>query len=94
MRIVTNTGADRVIDLMLPEMKPGHRLDAVTSALSLFAYAAAMSESNQLEKARLLLPRDDIDLERLGSEADRTARNQLQTRWLAKRFAEWLRAKA
>ena len=94
MRIVTNTGADRVIDLMLPEMKPGHRLDAVTSALSLFAYASVMSESNQLAQARLLLPRDDIDLERLGSEADRTARNQLQTRWLAKRFAEWLRAKA
>lgn len=93
MKIISNAGDERVIDLIRPGMKPGHGLDAVTSTLSLFAYADLMREAGNLEKARLLLPRAGVDLAPLGSESDRRARNMLQTKWLARHFAEWLRAK-
>lgn len=94
MRIIRNSGAERVIDLVRPQMQPGYRLDAVTPALSLFAFAELMKEAARLGRTRLLLPQEGLDLASLGSESDRASRNQLRTRWLAKRFAEWLAAKA
>ena len=94
MRIIRNSGAERVIDLIRPRMQPGCRLDAVSPALSLFAFAALMNEAARLDRARLLLPREGAELAELGSESDRASRNQLRTRWLAKRFAEWLATKA
>ena len=94
MKILSNTGTERVFDLVRPQMQAGHGLDAVTPALSLFAYAELMADVARLDKVRLLLPDEGKDLAILGSDADRAARNQLRTRWLAKRFAEWLRNKA
>ncbi len=93
MKIIRNAGAERVIDLVRPQMQAGYRLDAVTPALSLFAFAELMKEAVRLDSARLLLPQEGMDLASLGGENDRAARNQLRTRWLAKRFAEWLRTK-
>ena len=93
MKIVSNAGAERVIDLVRPCMLRGHHLDAVTPALSLFAFSELMAEATRLDTVRLLLPPDGVDLASLGTEADRASRNQLRTRWLAKRFVEWLTAK-
>jgi hypothetical protein len=93
MKIVRNAGAERVIDLVRPQMQIGYRLDAVTPALSLFAFSELMKEADRLETARLLLPQEGMELASLGGDNDRAARNQLRTRWLAKRFAEWLVAK-
>ncbi|MBX3690060.1 SNF2-related protein, partial [Dokdonella sp.] len=94
MRIIRNSGAERVIDLVRPQMQPGYRLDVVTPALSLFAFAELMKEAARLDRARLLLPQEGMGLSDLGSDSDRASRNQLRTRWLAKRFAGWLAAKA
>lgn len=94
MKIIRNSGTERVIDLVRPQMQPGHRLDVVTPSLSLFAFAELMDEASRIDEARLLLPPEEADLAILGTEADRPARNQLRTRWLAKRFAEWLKDKA
>ncbi len=94
MKIIRNSGAERVIDLVRPQIQPGYRLDAVTPALSLFAFAELMKEAARLDRARLLLPQEGLDLASLGLESDRASRNQLRTRWLAKRFAEWLATKA
>ena len=94
MRIITNSGAERVIDLVRPRMQPGYRLDVVTPALSLFAFSELMKEAVRLDKTRLLLPQEGLDLASFGSESDRASRNQLRTRWLARRFAEWLATKA
>ncbi len=90
MKIHRNTGTDRVIDIIRPWLKPGHQLDMVTPALSLFAFAEIREEVSKLTKARLLLPRDGAELGFLGTEADRSARNRLQTRWLARRLAAWI----
>ncbi len=90
MRVVRNTGTDRVIDLVRPWLRLGHQLNLVTPALSLFALASLVEEIAALARTRLLLPPDGTDLSFLGSEADRAARNRLQSRWLARRCADWL----
>ena len=94
MKLVRNTGTDRVIDLIRPWLKPGNQLDVATPSLSLFAFAEILDEASKLAKARLLLPPDGADLAFLGTEADRAARNRLQTRWLASRCAGWIEDKA
>ncbi|MCC6738937.1 MAG: helicase [Planctomycetia bacterium] len=94
MRLVRNSGNDRVIDLLRPIVSEGRNLDVATPCFSLFAFEAFMREAEDLEKCRLVLPPADSDLAALGSTADRTARNRLHTRWLAGRMQEWVRGKA
>lgn len=94
MKIVQNTGTERVIDLLGPHLKPGHQLDVASSVFSLFAFGALLEALSSLAKVRLLLPPEGADdLVLLGTGADRAARNQLQARWLAKRCAEWISGK-
>ena len=94
MRVIRNAGTDRVIDLLRPWLNPGHQLDLVTPTLSLFAVESLMDELSKLDHARLLLPPAGTDLAFLGTDADRAARNRLQSRWLAKSCAEWIEQKA
>src|SRR5215471_11011176 len=93
MKLLRNTGADRVIDVVRPWLGPGNQLDVVSPTLSLFAFAEVLGELPKLSKARLLLPSNGGDLALLGSTADRAARNRLQSRWLAKQCAKWLEDK-
>lgn len=93
MKLVRNTGSDRVIDLIRPSLGPGNQLDIVTPVLSLFSFSEVLREMDGLARCRLLLPPASADLEMLGTVADRAARNRLQTRWLAKRLARWLAEK-
>lgn len=94
MRLVSNTGTDRIIDLLRSGLTAGSELDAVTPTLSIFAFAEILRESIALARCRLLLPPASAELELLGSNADRAARNRLQTAWLARRLSEWLQDKA
>lgn len=94
MKLVRNTGTDRVIDLIRPGVGRGHRLDMLTPALSLFAFAEVNRGVRELDRCRLLLPPTSSDLCILGTNADRPARNRLQTRWLAKRLLQWIENKA
>ncbi|MEO7331359.1 MAG: SNF2-related protein, partial [Minicystis sp.] len=91
MKIVRNTGTDRVIDLIRPWLMPGRQLDLVAPSFSLFAFAEILAEASRLARVRLLLPSEAIDLVLLGTGADRAGRNRLQGRWLAKRCVEWLK---
>ncbi|MGJ7554656.1 helicase-related protein [Variovorax sp. RB3P1] len=93
MKLINNSGADRVIDLMLPHLLPGHQLGCVTPSFSLFAFAEVRDALAKLERVQLILPPADADLEFLGGEGDRAARNRLQSRWLANQCAKWLDAK-
>ena len=94
MKIIRNSGAERVVDLIRPKVVSGARLDLVSSSLSLFAFEELIQELGQVSQARLLFPKEDADLTPLGSENDRLARNQLRTRWLAGRLADWISTKA
>ncbi len=90
MKLVRNTGADRVIDLLRPGLTAGRQLDVVTPEFSLFAFSEMMHDLAALAGCRLLLPPGSADLAVLGSDADRAARNRLTTRWLARRLSQWI----
>lgn len=94
MKLIRNSGTDRVIDLLRPQLTAGRKCDVITSALSVFAFSELLRELSALERYRLILPAVGADLSVLGSDADRAARNRLQIRWLARRFIQWLESKA
>lgn len=81
MRLIKNTGNDRVIDQLKANLTRSGTIDAASSAFSLFAFAELRDVLLKLAKSRLVLPVTDEAL--LGGDADRRLRNQLQTRWLA-----------
>jgi SNF2 family DNA or RNA helicase len=93
MRLVHNTGNDRVIDLVRPLLSSGQEVGVVSAALSTFAFAELRSGLQAIERCQLVLPPEGSDLELLGSEGDRPARNRLQARWLAGQLAQWLATK-
>ena len=90
MKLIRNTGADRVIDLMRPHLKHGNQLGCVTPSFSLFAFAELRDALRTLERVQLVLPPDDEELGFLGDKGDRAARNRLQVRWLANQCAKWI----
>jgi hypothetical protein len=89
LRIVKNSGTDRVIDVLRTALAPGARLDIATPEFSLFAFGELRGLMERAAQCRLLLPAAG-DLRLLGGDADRAARNQLHTRWLARTCLEWL----
>lgn len=103
MKFVSNSGTDRVVDLVRPWLKPNHQLDVVSPSFSLFAFAEVLAEVPRLASARLVVPAQrpkdgsisvHEQLGLLGTKADRAARNKLQAPWLARKFSAWLDAKA
>ncbi len=90
MRIVPNTGTDRVIDIVRPWLRAGNWLDLASSTLSLFAFGEIAGSLTRIAGTRLVLPPRDADLGLLGTVADRAARNRLRSRWLAGRCADWI----
>ena len=90
MRILSNTGADRVIDYVRPALGSDVRLDLASPGLSVFAFAGLLEALQGVSGVRLILPPEESDLRLLGDEVDRPARNHLQGRWLALRLAEWI----
>ena len=90
MRIVSNTGTDRVVDHILPWLQPGSRIDMASEALSFHAFGELAAELSRMAHARLVLPPGDVELGFFGTEGDRSARNRLQGRWLATRCADWV----
>jgi hypothetical protein len=93
MKLINNSGSDRVIDLMRPHLTAGHQFGCVTPSFSLFAFAELREVLNKLERIQLVLPSNDHALDFLGGDGDRAARNRLQTRWLANQCARWLNTK-
>jgi hypothetical protein len=91
MKLVRNTGNDRVVDLVSTETATSHSLDVVTPHLSLFGFAALRQSVARIAFTRMILPPVGSDLMLLGDAADRAARNRLQTRWLARTCGAWLR---
>ena len=95
MRLLNNTGADRVVDELRRGLVAGGTLDIASPAWSLYAYADLRELLAKIAGCRLVLPADAIDsLGLVGGESDRVFRNRLQQRWLAKQCAEWIARKA
>ncbi len=92
MKLIKNTGNDRVIDHLRSALKPGGALDAASSGLSLFGFAELRDALLRLERCRLVLPAvvQTLPAALLGTDADRRLRNQLQSRWIAAQCLRWL----
>ena len=91
MRIIANTGTDRVVDLIQPWLRPDHQMDLASEAFSLHAFGELAEKLLRMAKVRLVLPPNEAELSLFGSDADRAARNRLQGRWLASRCADWVK---
>jgi len=94
MRIVSNTGTDRVVDIIGPLLRSGHQIDLASNLFSLYAFGELAEKLASVTRARLILPPDLTELSLTGTDADRAARNQLQSRWIARRCADWVEEKA
>jgi hypothetical protein len=94
MKLLSNSGSDRVLEWLHEVLAKGGLLDVATPELSLFAFSAIESQLAGTGSARWLLPPAGSDLSLLGGPADRASRNLLLSRGLAARFAEWLVEKA
>ena len=94
MKLIRNVGNERVMDLLVQGLFSGSNLDFATSSLSLFAFAGLRNVLEGVAGSRLILSGDTLDTGFLGGAADRAARNQLTSRWLAKQFAAWLQRPA
>jgi hypothetical protein len=90
MKLIDNTGTNRVIDALRKAVQSGASLSIASPALSLFAFFELRDLLPHVAHSRLILPDADGDLALLGSAADRAARNRLQARWLANECAKWI----
>ena len=90
MRLVRNTGGDRVADIIRPQLLDVCSIDVVTPALSVFAVGELIAGLRRAPACRLVLPGDLDGHALLGSIADRAFRNRLQSRWLAALLRAWL----
>lgn len=94
MKLIKNSGTDRVLDVLRKTLAPHSSLDIVSSSFSLFAFAEVQTMVEKVDHCRLVLPTTDgANLHLLGSEADRPFRNRLQTRWFARQCIEWMQKK-
>ena len=95
MKLINNTGTDRVIDKLRSCLTSQASLDVASPSFSLFAFAETRNLLEKIDKCRLILPStEDNNLCLFGGEVDRAFRNQLQVRWLALQFAKWIEKKS
>ena len=93
MKLIKNTGNDRVIDELRQALTKAASLDVASPTFSLFAYLELRASLGKLKACRLLLPASpECDAGLLGSDADRAFRNQLQLRWLAHECSDWVKS--
>jgi Helicase conserved C-terminal domain/SNF2-related domain len=91
MKLLKNQGAERVIDELRSSFSEEGGFDVATPTLSVFAYGELREALRKLATGRLLLPvGDKAPLALLGSDADRSYRNQLKTRKFAQDLRDWL----
>jgi superfamily II DNA or RNA helicase len=94
MRLIENSGTNRVIDVLREATRRGCTVDIATPVWSLFAFSTLRELLDCAATTRLITSDESICASALlGSVADRSSRNRLQTRSLARQCAEWLRTK-
>ena len=92
MKLIKNSGSDRVVDELRKCLAGGATLlDVASPAFSLFAFSEIRELMVGLTGCRLVIPAiDPAELAFLGLAADRPFRNRLQARWLAKQCTNWI----
>jgi hypothetical protein len=91
MRLIKNTGDNRVIDELRRSLQPSSMLDLATSTISLFAFGEVGQSLADVERCRLVAPQDVGSANALlGGDSERAFRNRLSARSLALQFATWI----
>jgi hypothetical protein len=91
MRLLPNSGNERVIDRLREWLKPGASVDLVSSGFSLHAFAETRDMLAKPGRVRLLLGEEAALRQSLfGGTADISWRNRLQGRWLARTALDWI----
>lgn len=91
MKLIKNSGSDRVVDELRKCLVGGSTLDVASPAFSLFAFGEIRELVVGLTGCRIVIPAvDPAELAFLSIAADRPFRNRLQARWLAKQCANWI----
>ena len=94
MRLLRNTGNERVIDQLREWLAPGVTVDLMSPDFSLHALAEAQDMLAKPAKVRLLLGDSAVlGQSLLGGPADIAYRNKLRGRWLAKTAHEWIKSR-
>ena len=95
MRLIANSGTDRVIDALCPVLTNAKSLDIVTPTLSLYGYSELKDRLAKVPDIRLILPEDvAAPTQLMGSIAERIYRNHLTSRYLAQDLYDWLNKRA
>ena len=91
MKLIKNSGDDRVVDALRSSLAAQSTLDLASPFFSVFAYGVVRELLGNIAKCRIVLPDDKAgDLSLLGSSSDRPFRNRLQARWLARQCHQWV----
>jgi hypothetical protein len=95
MKLIRNSGNERVIDRLRDWLAPGASLDLMSPTFSVNAFAEVRELIEKADKCRLLLG-DEATLAAslFGGPADIAFRGQLQGRWLARLAADWIKKRA
>lgn len=95
MKLLRNSGNERVIDSLRAWLEPESTVDLMSPAFSLYAFAETRDLLMKAGHCRILLG-DEAALSGslFGGDADIAARGKLQGRWLAKTAAEWIKKHA
>src|SRR5258708_14969381 len=94
MRLVQNTGNDRVIDLLRDWVVPGSAVDVMSPELSIFAYAE-VRELLESSPCRLLLGApDEVEASVFGWSGGIASGGQLEGRWVGRLAADWIKARS
>ena len=81
MKLIKNTGDNRVIDELRATLSPACTLDIASPALSLFAFSEIKNPLDKISRCRLVVPTAAAhEPALLGGDADRQFRNQLNAR--------------
>lgn len=94
MKLIKNTGTDRVIDELRRALTPPASLDVASPAFSLFAFSELRDILEKLDSCRVVLGTNGDDFGLTGLESDRAFRNRLNVHWLARECAGWVRKRA
>ena len=94
MKLIGNSGNDRVVDALRMTLPMAGRLDVASPEFSLFAFAEIRHLFNGAATCRMVLPSaENCEIHLLGGECDRSFRNHLGIRALARECSDWIKEK-
>ena len=89
MRLIKNTGGDRVVDEVRRTLTPPSSFDIASPVFSLFAFAELRELLERLDSCWIVLADNGESPGLTGTDADLAFRNRLNTHWLARDCAAW-----